>query len=363
MNFSNGNSNYELNFLEKPNFIHYPEGLLKEKAFSNDTLKVALPTNGGIQKLVIQIKDVVTKSTMNLTITNMTYDNDYFIDVGNYESGNYIFNWKNIDKCHSINKDRKLVVDCEGMEFEQLLLTSEKSMIGSFNHNKIKITDVNSFAYVKGKIFKTWSNVFTINGIKCYWEYEVKYTNQKNENSKEILVNLVSQKLLAWETKDLLLDLDLSKFVYLPPKSISELEYNRYPDSSLDNLKDVNSDNNTDIQFMTEHAGAGANIAYATYLFNSTNNKFEYSEIFNDYNIKYDPDKNRISSFMKSRVDNYYYQFKNLKENRKDVDFIENIHHSADTIFYKKIVDEKVVKEKKIVLGEYENWKKYLERK
>ena len=47
----------------------------------------------------------------------------------------------------------------------------------------------------------------------------------------------------------------------------------------------------------------------------------------------------------------------------KDVDFIENVHHSADTIFYTKMIDEKVVKERKIVLKEYENWEKYLERK
>lgn len=213
------------------------------------------------------------------------------------------------------------------------------------------------------KIFKTWSDVFTINGIKCRWEYEVKYTDETNEDSKEPLVNFLSQKLITWKTKELLLDLDLSKFVYIPPKSISELEYNKYPDSSIDNLKDVNSDNYTDFQFMTEHAGAGANIAYATYLFNSTNNKFEYSEVFSDYNVEYDPNKNRVSSFMKSGFDNYYYQFKNLKENKKDIEFVEKIHHSADTIFYTKIINEKVVEEKKFVLEEYENWRKYLERK
>lgn len=216
---------------------------------------------------------------------------------------------------------------------------------------------------LKDKIFKTWSDVFTINEIKCQWEYEVKYTDETNENSKEPFVNLISQKLLSWKTKELLLELDLSKFVYIPPKSISELEYNKYPDSSIDKLIDVNSDNYIDFQFMTEHAGAGANIAYATYLFDSKNQKFEYSEVFSGYNIEYDSRTNRTSSFMKSGVGDYYYRFKNLKENRKDVDFIENVHHSNDTIFYTKMINEKIVKEKKIVLGEYENWVEYLERK
>lgn len=216
---------------------------------------------------------------------------------------------------------------------------------------------------LEGKVFKTWSSPFTINKIQCQWEYEVKYTEEANENPKEPIVDLISQKLITWKTKELLLDLDLSKFVYIPPKSISQLEYNEYPNSSIDNLRDVNSDNHIDIQFMTEHAGAGANIAYATYLFDSKNKKFEYSEAFSDYNVQYDPQKNRVSSFMKSGVDNYYYHFKNLKENRKDVEFTENLHHYADTIFYTKIINEKVVEEKKIVLKEYENWEKYLERK
>lgn len=215
---------------------------------------------------------------------------------------------------------------------------------------------------LKDSIFKTWSDIFKVNGIDCRWEYEVKYTDETNENSKALLVNLVSQKLHEWRTKDLMLELDLSKFAYIPPKNISKLEYNKYPNSSIDKIKDVNSDGFTDIQFVTERAGAGANIAYATYLFNKTDKMFEYSDVFSDYNIEYDSIKNRTSSFMKSGFGNYYYQFKNLNENRKDVEFVENVHHAADTIFYTKMVNEKIISEKKIVLKEYEDWKKYLER-
>ena len=215
---------------------------------------------------------------------------------------------------------------------------------------------------LKGKTFKTFSDIFSINGMKCHWEYEVKYTDETNKNSKEYFVNIISQKLMKFSPREYILDLDLSKFIYLPPKSIAELEYNKYPDSSIDNLKDVNSDNYTDIQFMTEHAGGGANIGYATYLFNSKNEKFEYSEVFSGYNIEYDAEKNRISSFGKGAVNDYYYTFKNLEPNRKDIEFTENIRHYGDTIFYRKMIDEKVVKEMKIVLGEYENWEKYLQR-
>lgn len=313
-----------------------------------------------LEKLVrIQRKDTLFDLTLALTggdggqtwREDLEFLNDSIIQV------NRIFTETAIDNTHLMAYSTDSIISKYQYDIE---FNFEEIKKDSFHiYKEYPIYHKN----LKDKIFKTWSNVFTVNGIKCNWEYEVKYTDQTNENSKEPLVNLISQKLLVWKTKELLLDLDLSKFIYIPPKSISELEYNQYPDSSIDNLKDVNSDKYTDIQFMTEHAGAGANTAYATYLFNSKNNKFEYSEVFSGYNIEYDPKTNRTSSFMKSGVDDYYYSFINLKENRKDVDFIENVHHSADTIFYTKMINEKVVKEKKIILGEYENWVKYLERK
>jgi len=146
--FLNGNSNYELKFLEKPKSIHYTSGRLKETVFSKDTLKISLSTDAGIQKLVIQLKNIHSKSTMNLAITNMTYDNYYFIDVGNYIKGNYRFNWDIINKCQSENKTNKSV-NCNGIKFKQLELLSMKEINSGFNHNKIKVADINSFLYVK----------------------------------------------------------------------------------------------------------------------------------------------------------------------------------------------------------------------
>ncbi len=187
------------------------------------------------------------------------------------------------------------------------------------------------------------SEPFIINTIKCYWEYV--YT--ANDSIRKTDFKIIGQNLINFKTRKKILDLDFSKF--------------NEPNHNWDKL-DVNKDGSLDFKFMVEHAGAGANIAYATYLFNTKNKQFEYSEIFSDYNVEYDSEKNRISSFMKSGVGNYYYRFKNLKDNRKDVEFIETIHHSVDTIYYTKLINEKLVKEKKIVLGEYENWRKYLER-
>lgn len=382
--FSNGNSNYELSFLEKPKFIHHTTGILKENAFSKDTLKIILPTENGIQKLVIQLKNTLTKSSMNLTIKSMYYDNDYFIDIGNYVEGHYIFDWQKINRCQSQNKTTK-IVDCEGMEFKQLLLLSEKTLIGDFNHNKIKVLKLNSFLQnnpfynknLKDKTFKLWSEPFTINGMNCVWEYKVKYTNETDEKSTNIFVNLLEQKLINFKTKELLLNLDLDDFFFIfSPVDISILDNNNFEHSTTgnfitypapysynnDNL-DINKDGFYDFQFLTEIAGAGTNTYYKVYLFNPKNNQFDYSEVFSDYNIEYDSNKNRTSSFMKSGAGNYYYQFKNLKKNKKDVEFVENVHHYSDTIFYEKLINDKVVLEKKIILGEDGNWEKYLERK
>jgi len=215
---------------------------------------------------------------------------------------------------------------------------------------------------LKDKVFKTWSDIFTINEIKCRWEYEVKYTDETNENSKYPLVDLISQKLINYDTKELLLDLDLSQYIDIPQISISRLEFNDYPQSSFDNIKDINADGYHDIQFITERAGNGANEYYTSYIFNPDKRTFTYSEVFSDYNIVYNEEKNRLSSYSKAGYRNYYYRFINLKKNKIDIDFIEDIHHYLDTIFYSKKINSKIIEEKKIVL-EYEDWEIYLERK
>jgi hypothetical protein len=216
---------------------------------------------------------------------------------------------------------------------------------------------------LKDSVFKTQSNIFKINNIRCQWEYDVRYTDETNQNSKELFVDLIKQKLLKFNPKESILELDLSKFAYIPPKNIISLEYNNYPQTSTDKLEDVNSDGYDDIQFVTEIAGGGTNTDYATYLFNPNNKHFEYSEIFSGYNVNYNSEKNRISTFGKSSVEDYYYTYINLEKNKKDVLFIEKVRHYGDTIFYEKIINKNVVKQKRILISETEGWESYLERK
>jgi hypothetical protein len=129
---------------------------------------------------------------------------------------------------------------------------------------------------LKGKTFKAFSDIFSINGMKCHWEYEVKYTDETNENSKEYLVNIISQKLMKFSPREYILDLDLSKFPFRTIRNIIDLEYTDYFSFTNDKLKDINFDGYDDFEF--QHNVGGANQNYTVYLFNPNLKKFEYSE-------------------------------------------------------------------------------------
>jgi hypothetical protein len=255
-----------------------------------------------------------------------------------------------------------------------LMAYSTDSIVTSYKYDsKFNFTEINQeslniyeecptyYKELKGKTFKTWSSPFTINDLKYRWEYEVKYTDETDEESAELVVSIISQKLINMETRTSVLDLDSPEF-FAAPKNISKLENHIYPLFQND-LIDVNKDDYVDIQIVTEIAGGGANTSYASFLFDPTKKIFEYTPLFSGENIHYDLSKNRIAAFMKSSVMDYYYKYINLKPNRKEIDFVENVHHYEDTIFYEKVVNGKVIRKKKFTVSEYENVEQFLERK
>jgi hypothetical protein len=129
---------------------------------------------------------------------------------------------------------------------------------------------------LKGKTFKTFSNIFSINGMKCHWEYEVEYTDETNENSKEYIVNIISQKLMKFSPRDYILYLDLSKFAFRTKKNITDLESTDYFYVTNDKIKDINFDGYDDFEFHNNVSGANQN--NTVYLFNPNLKKFEYSK-------------------------------------------------------------------------------------
>ncbi|WP_375334251.1 hypothetical protein [Flagellimonas sp. C4] len=223
-----------------------------------------------------------------------------------------------------------------------------------------------------GKSFKVRSLPFEINGLNCQWEYIVRYSESINSKSEKILVDLLGQKLVEFTTERVLLDLDLDQFYFVyNPIDLSSLDYNKnifrnkarkamY--SYTNDSTDINLDGHYDFKFFTESAGGGANESYLTYLFHPELRVFELSEIFSGANLTFDADKNRISTWGKSGVDNYFYRYINLKPNRKDIEFIETAHRYGDTIFYEKNVDSVVVLKKKLLLDNTDGWESWLER-
>jgi hypothetical protein len=201
---------------------------------------------------------------------------------------------------------------------------------------------------------------FKINDIDCKWEYLVQPIINDNKHLK-----IIWQKLTAISENRVLLNTNNWVENNNPYYAKPTLEDLKKKESYNLECVDINHDDYCDFQIVTERAAAGANINYRTYLFNSNKKRFEYSELFSDYNIKYNSEKNRISSFMKSGHGNYYYVFKNLKSNKEELEFSEYVNFHLDSIIYKKVVDDAIVKKRKIILSDDEdpwNFENLLER-
>lgn len=97
-----------------------------------DTLIYFFPTENGIDTMIVMIINDDTKEKMAISFLNMTYDNPYFIDLGIFHPGNYVFDWEKIDKCQT-NNPSHTIIECDDMKFFQLQLKD-----GYFNHNRIK---------------------------------------------------------------------------------------------------------------------------------------------------------------------------------------------------------------------------------
>lgn len=216
------------------------------------------------------------------------------------------------------------------------------------------------YKHLKDSIFSIRGLPFLVNGFNCNWIYEVKYSKGIDENSKEILVDLVSQRLVTFEKGEkILLNLDLTQFVYLTPINLAKLEYTK-----KDNFPfDINHDGTEDFVFQTESAAGGANNMQAVYRYNSKNMSYEYDSLFSGYNITYDTLNNRISSFWKTGGYNEYYNFYlNLDSTKKKVLFTEEIKVRSDTLKYTKRIENKIV-DTKVKLNYDGDFGNILERK
>jgi len=213
---------------------------------------------------------------------------------------------------------------------------------------------------IADSIYNIRGSHFSINNLNCYWQYSVStHPNHKNPNFN---TRIHHQNLVRVKTGEILFStdnaIDNNNYynLYHEPKSLKiAKEYNLI-------CSDINYDSYCDYQVVTERAAVGANTSYATYLYDPKMKMFEYSELFSGANVAYESDKNRISTFLKGSVLEYFFEYINLKENSREIEFSEQIHQLGDSITYKKLINNQVVKLKKTVTDASGNFHHLLER-
>ena len=219
----------------------------------------------------------------------------------------------------------------------------EKYRVNLVNQVLEKKQNIDSIFIVKGL-------PLDINGIKCYWEYKVKKVKHAPVN--ELNITIIYQKLVTLNTKKTLFE--TGNEVDSEDKFYSFENFKNYKTLNIE-CNDINNDGYCDFKIVIERAAAGANETSEIFLFNPKHKKFELSKVFSGTNMEYDKDKNRISFMWKMSVQEYNYGFINLKKNKKDIEFTEDVYQNLDTIIYTKCIGKKIIKRKKVV-NKREDW-------
>lgn len=130
----NKTSNYSIKILKPNGFLTEKERNFTIEELKCDTVNFQFPTGGGIDTLTFIIKNITLNKEMKVTVTHMTYDNPYYIDLTTFTDGNFVFDWLTIGKCQRENLSETLI-ECDGRKLYQLQLKTDKE---HFCHNKIK---------------------------------------------------------------------------------------------------------------------------------------------------------------------------------------------------------------------------------
>lgn len=221
-------------------------------------------------------------------------------------------------------------------------ISEEKITIDTISKNE----NIKTIQIKKDTIFFVKALPFEVNGIKCYWEYKVKESDQNMFILNQELKTLTSNRIL-FETTNEVNNSDIvlknNDIFYIKTHQLYNLE-----------CEDIDFDGYCDFKILIERAAAGANETYEVFLFNPKNKKFEYSKIFSGTNVEYDKEKNRISFMWKNGGGNYSFGYANLKENKREIAFFEEIQQEQDTLVYTKSIDKKIIERKKVVVKKAE---------
>lgn len=124
---------------------------------------------------------------------------------------------------------------------------------------------------LKGSTFKLWGRDFTINGLPCKWEYEVRYSWNTDHESEKLMLDMLNQKLVDKKSQKTVLTVD-PKELGRDAQDIIVLDgqMNECP------VSDINFDGYSDLQVVTERNTSG-NQSILVYLFNPDKKNFELS--------------------------------------------------------------------------------------
>jgi hypothetical protein len=237
------------------------------------------------------------------------------------------------------------LVSCKNSQKDKI---SKKKIINDTISIKIsKNENIKPNQIKKDSIFLVKALPLEVNSTNCYWEYQIKESDQKMFILNQKLKSVASNSILFETTNEVNNSNSTLKhddIVYIETHQLYNLE-----------CEDINKDGYCDFKILIERAAAGANETYEVFLFNPRSKKFEYSKVFSGTNVEYDKEKNRISFMWKMGARSYSFGYANLKKNKRDIAFFEDIHQDQDTIVYTKSIGKKIIERKKVVLKK-EEW-------
>jgi hypothetical protein len=242
-------------------------------------------------------------------------------------------------------------VSCKNTQENKIV--ENKVIVDTVTKDNSKNENINPIQIKNDSIFLVKALPFEVNGIKCYWEFKVKQVKQGDKYGNNILIlnevlRIVSSDKILFETAN---EVENSNNL----QSIKTIDYLKTHSTYDLECEDIDFDGYCDFKILIERAAAGANETYEVFLFNPHNKKFEYSKIFSGTNIEYDKEKNRISFMWKNGGGNYSFGYANLKKNKRDIAFFEEIQQEQDTLVYTKSIGKKIIERKKVVLKK-EEW-------
>lgn len=242
-------------------------------------------------------------------------------------------------------------VSCKNTQENKIV--ENKVIIDTVKKDSSKIENINPIQKKNDSIFLVKALPFEVNGIKCYWEFKVNKVGQGDKYGNNILIlneilRIASSDKILFETAN---EVENSNNLH----SIKTIDYLKTHSTYDLECEDIDFDGYCDFKILIERAAAGANETYKVYLFNPKNKKFEYSKVFSGTNVEYDKEKNRISFMWKMGARSYSFGYANLKKNKRDIAFFEDIHQEQDTIIYTKSIGKKIIERKKVILKK-EEW-------